>query len=69
MATLSEYPRQEQMNDARVIAAAPDMLKACEPVLEWAKTPGNHGGNPYTMEFVKLAQQDGNRPNHERILR
>ena len=28
-----------------------------EMVLLWAKTPGNHGGNPYTKEFVRLSCQ------------
>lgn len=37
------------------ITATPESLKACEAVLEWARTPGDHGGNPYTKEFVKLA--------------
>jgi len=26
-------------------------------VLEWARTPGPHGGNPYTLEFVQTAQR------------
>jgi hypothetical protein len=26
-------------------------------VLEWAKTPGDHGGNPYCKPFVKLARE------------
>ena len=25
-------------------------------VLEWAKTPGNHGGNPYALKFVQMAE-------------
>ena len=32
-------------------------FKACEAVMKWAKTPGDHGGNPYFKEFVKLAQK------------
>lgn len=32
-----------------------DLIAACEAVLTWARTPGNHGGNPYAHEFVKLA--------------
>jgi len=28
-----------------------------DAILEWAKTPGPHGGNPYTKEMVKLAQR------------
>jgi len=30
-------------------------LRACEAVLEWARTPGDHGGNPYCKRFVQLA--------------
>ena len=45
----------ECLANARLIAAAPDLLEACKAVLLWAKTPGNHGGNPYCHEFVKLA--------------
>lgn len=26
-------------------------------VLDWAKTSGDHGGNPYTKDFVILAEQ------------
>lgn len=28
-----------------------------EMVLLWAKSPGDHGGNPYTKEFVRLVWQ------------
>jgi hypothetical protein len=31
-----------------------DLVRA---VLLWAKTPGNHGGNPYRKEFVRQAQK------------
>jgi hypothetical protein len=34
----------------------PTAIKACEAVLDWASTPGDHGGNPYTHKFVQLAQ-------------
>jgi hypothetical protein len=30
-------------------------LAVARAVVEWAKTPGNHGGNPYQHEFVRLA--------------
>ena len=33
----------------------PTPLEVCYAVLEWARTPGNHGGNPYGHEFVKMA--------------
>jgi hypothetical protein len=26
-------------------------------VLEWARTPGPHGGNPYRLSFVKEAER------------
>lgn len=26
-------------------------------VLEWARTPGDHGGNPHCKEFVRLAER------------
>ena len=41
--------------NATLIAAAPDLLEVADAVLEWAKTPGEHGGNPYFKEFVRLA--------------
>lgn len=28
-----------------------------DAVLEWAKTPGLHGGNPYMHDFVRLAMR------------
>lgn len=42
--------------DALLIAAAPDLLEACQAVLEWARTGQDHGGNPYFKPMVKLAQ-------------
>jgi hypothetical protein len=38
---------------------APELQRlnlACA-VLHWARTPGEHGGNPYAKDFVKLARQ------------
>jgi hypothetical protein len=32
-------------------------LAACRAVLAWARTPGDHGGNPYCKDFVKLARK------------
>lgn len=32
-------------------------LAACRAAVDWAKTPGEHGGNPYCKEFVKLARR------------
>ena len=40
---------------SRLVSAAPDLLAACEAAMLWAKTPGNHGGNPYMHNFIKLA--------------
>ena len=31
-------------------------LTLAEAVLEWARTPGPHGGNPYTLHHVQLAR-------------
>jgi len=28
-----------------------------ESVMDWVKTPGNHGGNPYRHPFVKIAER------------
>jgi hypothetical protein len=41
--------------NARLIAAAPELLFACKMVAEWAKTPGDHAGNPYMHPFVQYA--------------
>jgi hypothetical protein len=32
-------------------------LALAKAVLVWARLPGNHGGNPYTKDFVKLANR------------
>jgi hypothetical protein len=32
-------------------------FEACRAVLEWARKAGDHGGNPYCHEFVKLARK------------
>jgi hypothetical protein len=39
-----------------LLSASPKLLEACRAVLLWAKTPGNHGGNPYSKPFVKAAE-------------
>lgn len=31
--------------------------EACKAALQWAAAPGNHGGNPYTLPFVRLAER------------
>ena len=38
-----------------LIKAAPDLLAACHAAVTWAETPGDHGGNPWCKDFVKLA--------------
>lgn len=47
---------EEQRANASLIAACPDLLSACEEVMAWAKTSGDHGGNPYLMRFVIRAE-------------
>ena len=37
------------------VANLAKLREVAEAVVEWAKTPGNHGGNPYCHDFVKLA--------------
>lgn len=32
-------------------------LTACEAVMEWARTPGDHGGNPHCKIFVRAARR------------
>ena len=32
-------------------------IEACLAVIKWAETPGEHGGNPYCKEFVRLARK------------
>lgn len=35
-----------------------DLLELlADSVLEWARTPGDHGGNPYFRDFVRLAMR------------
>ena len=57
IARLGETTSNEQTYaNARLIAAAPALLEACKAVMEWAKTPVNHGGNPYYKTFVRQAE-------------
>ena len=44
----------EQLANASLISAAPDLLNAAKAAVSWAETPGNHGGNPYGHDFIKL---------------
>jgi hypothetical protein len=48
--------RREAMAELRSMAKAADFAASLTTaVLDWAKTPGDHGGNPYVKDFVKLA--------------
>lgn len=38
--------------------AKPEPSPLALAVLEWAKTPGNHGGNPYLLPFVQMAEKE-----------
>ncbi len=51
------YDTETMEANARLITASPLLLEVCQAVLEWAKAPGNHGGNPYMHKFVELAEQ------------
>ena len=33
------------------------LAELADAVMLWATTPGDHGGNPYAKEFVRLALQ------------
>ncbi len=46
----------EMRANARLIAATPELLEACKAAMLWAKTPGNHGGNPYCHNFMGLIE-------------
>ncbi len=41
----------------KLISATPDLLYIARRVLEWAETPQDHGGNPYSKEFVMAAKE------------
>lgn len=38
------------------VFAPPTQTELADAVLLWAKTPGSHGGNPYTLPFVQIAE-------------
>ena len=40
-----------------LISMAPELFDLCEAVVLWAKTPGNHRGNPYGHDFVLEANR------------
>lgn len=40
----------------RAVNAHDELVSACKSVSEWASEPGDHGGNPYCKQFVKLAE-------------
>ena len=39
-----------------------DLIEVVDTIIDWARTPGDHGGNPYSYNFVKLAQKIKNGP-------
>jgi hypothetical protein len=47
------------LSDGYVFVFAEDdaSRECCRLVLEWAKTPGEHGGNPYCHPFVRAARK------------
>ena len=45
------------VSDEDLQAASKRLDTLIEAVLEWARTPGPHGGNPYCHEFVRLAEE------------
>lgn len=50
--------RKQALAELRRMAQAADFAGTLTAsVLEWAKTPQDHGGNPYTKPFVKLAMR------------
>jgi len=42
---------------AAKLGAETEALRACRATLEWARTPGNHGGNPYRHAHVVAAER------------
>lgn len=44
---------RETWRNIREVGMVEDLARA---VVKWAATPGNHGGNPYMLEMVKLAR-------------
>jgi hypothetical protein len=32
-------------------------MAVCLEVIKWAQEPGNHGGNPYRHQFVRMAYE------------
>jgi len=39
--------------------------RLCKAVVEWARTPGNHGGNPYRHDFVQMADEALSPPDYK----
>jgi hypothetical protein len=53
--TMEAANRVADARHAREAKAQRDELVAA--VLLWAKTPGNHDGNPYFQDFVRIARR------------
>lgn len=57
-----EYREKLDNSPHRIAARKVEKLESekhqlIKAILDWAKTPGNHGGNPYTKDFVILAME------------
>ncbi len=46
--------------DDAAVEVAEYLIDLATAVRLWARTPGNHGGNPYTLAMVNLAEGLGN---------
>ena len=42
--------------DEAAVEVAEYLVDLAAAVVLWAKTPGNHGGNPYTKSMVRIAE-------------
>ena len=42
--------------DEAAVEVAEYLVDLAASVVQWARTAGQHGGNPYTLEMVLLAQ-------------
>lgn len=45
------------MMSASDIKRVEDLENILSMIIKWAETPGNHGQNPYTIDFVKAAEK------------
>ncbi len=54
IAIVSQQGGGDSLANAKLISAAPELLEACKEAMLWAKTPQNHGGNPYGHKFIEI---------------